>query len=135
MLAAGSSGTSPELASPGLIDRVEHIIKENARAAVNMALLELADKPGIGVTTEIVIGSPARCIVDEAERWGADLIVVGSCGDRYWHSLFRGSASLAVARYAKCTVEIVKFVRSSKVERHSEEVAEKEVSHAISYSF
>jgi nucleotide-binding universal stress UspA family protein len=134
MLAPAARGAAPGIVSPELVSRVERVIMENARVAINTALLELEDKLELRVATKIIKGSPARSIVDEAERWSAALIVVGSCGDRYWHKLFRASASLAVAKYAKCSVEIVKFVKTDKEAGRQREVAEKEVFHAVSYS-
>jgi nucleotide-binding universal stress UspA family protein len=55
------------------------------------------------------VGSPKEAILDEAERWGADLIVVGSHGYGAIQRLFLGSVSLAVATNALCSVEIVRM--------------------------
>ncbi len=53
------------------------------------------------------------CAVDEeAERWGADLIVMGSRGLGTWNRLLLGSVSSAVVNHAKCSVEIVRSVAS-----------------------
>ena len=60
------------------------------------------------ITTEVLEGSPKELIVDEAKRWGADLIVVGSHGRGAAGRFFLGSVSLAVAAHAPCTVEIVR---------------------------
>lgn len=60
------------------------------------------------VTTEILEGTPKRIIVEEAEAWGADLIVVGSHGYRSWERMLLGSVSQAVAMHAECSVEIVR---------------------------
>jgi nucleotide-binding universal stress UspA family protein len=57
---------------------------------------------------EIVKGHPKHAIVDEAETWDADLIVVGSHGYRGLTRLWLGSVSQAVASHAKCSVEIVR---------------------------
>jgi hypothetical protein len=47
-------------------------------------------------------------ILDEAERWGADLIVVGSHGYRAWERFLLGSVSQAVVSHAKCSVAVVR---------------------------
>ncbi len=60
------------------------------------------------LTTEILSGSPKRVIVEEAEKWGADLIVIGSHGYRSWERMLLGSVSQAVAMHAECSVEIVR---------------------------
>lgn len=48
----------------------------------------------------------AGAIVAEAERTGADLIVIGSSGKGAWRRLFGGSVSEKVAREAPCPVMI-----------------------------
>jgi nucleotide-binding universal stress UspA family protein len=62
----------------------------------------------LDITTEVLIGSPKRVIVEEAEKWGADLIVVGSHGYRSWERMLLGSVSQTVALHAECSVEIVR---------------------------
>jgi nucleotide-binding universal stress UspA family protein len=64
------------------------------------------------VTTEVLTGSPKRIIVEEAETWGADLIVVGSHGYRGWERLLLGSVSQAVVSHADCSVEVVRCRKS-----------------------
>ena len=60
------------------------------------------------ITGEFVQGFPRSMILDEAERWGADLIVVGSHGYRAWERFLLGSVSQAVVAHAKCSVEVVR---------------------------
>lgn len=60
------------------------------------------------VTSLVAVGSPKRIIIDEAENWGADLIVVGSHGDGAIKRFLLGSVSLAVAMHAPCSVMIVR---------------------------
>lgn len=62
------------------------------------------------VTSLVAVGSPKRIIIDEAENWGADLIVVGSHGDGAIKRFLLGSVSLAVAMHAPCSVMIVRSV-------------------------
>lgn len=63
---------------------------------------------GVLVTPLLREGRPKEVILEEAERWGADLIVVGSHGYGAVQRLFLGSVSLAVATGAPCSVEIVR---------------------------
>jgi nucleotide-binding universal stress UspA family protein len=58
-------------------------------------------------------GKPARVLLDEVERWGADALFVGTRdihGMRHW---LHGSVSSAVAAYAACSVEVARPRRSS----------------------
>ena len=50
-----------------------------------------------------------RLILDCAAEWGADLIIVGSHGRKGIARFVLGSVSEAVARYARCSVEIVRL--------------------------
>lgn len=60
------------------------------------------------ITTKVLSGSPKRVILEEAEAFGADLIVVGSHGYGMFERFLLGSVSQAVALHAKCSVEIVR---------------------------
>ena len=62
----------------------------------------------LAVTSEVFEGSPKQLIVEAAERWGADLIVVGSHGYGAVKRFLLGSVSQAVALHAPCSVEIVR---------------------------
>lgn len=61
-------------------------------------LIELRD------LSETVAGS----IVNEAESWGADLIVLGTHGRRGWRRLLLGSTAEEVARLAKTPVLLIR---------------------------
>ncbi len=62
----------------------------------------------LNIKIEVLEGSVKEVIVDEAERWGADLIVVGCHGSGNVKKFVLGSVSQAVAEYAPCSVEIVR---------------------------
>jgi nucleotide-binding universal stress UspA family protein len=62
----------------------------------------------VQVTTSVFAGSPPRAIVEEAETWGADLIVVGSHGYGFWGRIIIGSVSQAVINHAPCSVLVVR---------------------------
>ena len=61
------------------------------------------------VTTKAVPAAPKTAILDEAENWQADLLVVGSHGYPTWERLLLGSVSQAVVSHAKCSVEVVRM--------------------------
>jgi nucleotide-binding universal stress UspA family protein len=60
------------------------------------------------ISSTVVVDSPKDAIVEEAERWGADLIVVGSHCYRGPERALLGSVPQAVAAQAKCSVEIAR---------------------------
>jgi len=53
-------------------------------------------------------GDAREKILDYAECWAADLIVVGSHGRKGINRFLMGSVSEAMARYARCSVQIVR---------------------------
>lgn len=67
---------------------------------------------GDDLSTKVLKASPAQAIVEEAESWGADLIVVGSHGYGFWRRAFLGSVSNAVVHHAPCSVLVVRPERS-----------------------
>jgi nucleotide-binding universal stress UspA family protein len=89
------------------LDRVARV---QAEAAVKYAVerIESGKAPGLEIITKIISGSAREVILDEAERWGADLIVLGSHGYNGWQRVLLGSVSHAVATHAHCSVEIVR---------------------------
>lgn len=60
------------------------------------------------VTATVARGSADQAIIEEAEKWGADLIVVGSHGRGFWERMWLGSVSQAVIQHAPCSVLVVR---------------------------
>ena len=54
------------------------------------------------------VGEPRALILDHAQDWGADLIVLGSHGRHGLERMLVGSVSESVALYAHCSVEVVR---------------------------
>jgi nucleotide-binding universal stress UspA family protein len=96
-----------------IYDQMEKDAGEVARAAVKKAAAKLRADGGRGlsITTKIVSGSPKGLILEEAEAFGADLIVVGSHGHGMLERFLLGSVAQAVALHATCSVEIVRSPR------------------------
>ena len=90
-------------------DAAEQAATDQAQAALDQAVSRFkeAATPSLLLTWEIHKGYAKRVILDEAEQWGANLIVVGSHGYSGFKRLLLGSVSQAVASHAKCSVEIV----------------------------
>lgn len=92
----------------------EEATRELAREAVERTAATLRGGEAsrrLQVSADVLTGSPKRLIVEDAESWGADLIVVGSHGYRSWERMLLGSVSQAVAMHAECSVEIVRRQR------------------------
>ena len=94
----------------GYYTELERVAKEQAAAAVKDAVerIESGKASGLEIITKIISGSAREVILDEAERWDADLIVLGSHGYNGWQRFLLGSVSHAVATHAHCSVEIVR---------------------------
>jgi len=65
-------------------------------------------RPGRRVDRFLVDGRPASAIVDEAEAFGAELVVVGSRGHGPIQSMVLGSVSAEVVDHAPCPVLVVR---------------------------
>ena len=103
-------GMEPWAVSPDYFENLEGSVRQAGQAVLDNTLLKLktiTDKT-LKISSEIIQGSPAQVIVDEAERWGADLIIMGSRGAGIWSRLLLGSVSNAVVHHAKCSVEVIR---------------------------
>jgi nucleotide-binding universal stress UspA family protein len=60
------------------------------------------------ISSEALWGSPAKVILDVADRWHPDLLVVGSHGRSRVARLFLGSVSLELIHKALCSVRVVR---------------------------
>ena len=81
----------------------------HAQKAIRAAL-EILERSGVTVTESLSVRlePPKQIILEEAEEWGADLIILGSHGLRGVNRFLMGSTSEAVATHAKCSVEVVR---------------------------
>lgn len=65
------------------------------------------DTAGVACETLLIRGKPAATIVREAERWGAEVIVIGSQGRDMLYRKTLGSVSEEVVRSARRPVLVV----------------------------
>ncbi|MEO6452687.1 MAG: universal stress protein [Ginsengibacter sp.] len=87
----------------------DKIILKSAEDATENARTSLLKKnPKLFISTAAIEGYPKTVIMEEAEKFAADLIVVGSHGHGAVAGFLLGSVSQAVALHAKCSVEIVR---------------------------
>ncbi len=75
---------------------------------VESVAAKLKEKLSVVAQTKVLEGQIAESIVDCANDWHADLIVVGSHGRRGVQKFILGSVAEKVAAHAACSVEIVK---------------------------
>lgn len=91
-------------------EEIERAADEQAREVVNKAADRLRSATGerLPITADITYGNARQAILNAAEAWGADLIVVGSHGRTGITRFLLGSVSQSIASHAKCSVEIVR---------------------------
>ena len=96
--------------SSNYYDELIEAAESQARDAVGKAAERVSTATGekLRITTDTINGYPKQAIVEEAEKWGADLIVVGSHGYKGLTKFLIGSVSQAVVSHAKCSVEVVR---------------------------
>jgi nucleotide-binding universal stress UspA family protein len=94
----------------GYFEEIERASQHQAEGAVAAAAKTIAAAQGdrVAVETAVLVGAPKHAIIEEAERWGAELIVVGSHGYNAFERFLLGSVSQSIAHHAKCSVEIVR---------------------------
>ena len=89
-------------------EEIETALRKQGQNIIESALQELKTNTTLSLSSMIVLGSPRPVILDEAESWGADLIVLGSHGYGALKRFLLGSVSQAVVSHAKCSVEVVR---------------------------
>jgi len=106
--------STPELiTTAGSLDGYYQEFINNAQKMGEKIVSEAADElknknETLLITTNVVSGLPKREILEKAEAFNADLIVVGSQGQGAFSRFLLGSVSQYLATHAKCSVLIVK---------------------------
>lgn len=105
----------PEPFLTGAAAHVQSLEEDRQRAPgrVHAAEARLAGALGAPVESVVLEGDPADVIVEEAARWNADLVVVGTHGRGGLKRLVLGSVSEAVVRRAPCSVEVVRCAEAA----------------------
>ena len=100
---------------PDYFEKLDRAAADHARSIVERAVTRLRPAMGseVNLKGESAPGPPRVVILDEAESWGADLIVVGSHGYRAWERFLLGSVSQSVVSHAKCFVEVIRCRKNS----------------------
>jgi len=82
-------------------------LRESAKELVAKAAEKLRAAK-FNVSAELVEGDPKSQIIDTANDWRADMIVLGSHGRTGLSRFLMGSVSQVVVRHAHCSVEIIR---------------------------
>ncbi|MCU1336566.1 MAG: Universal stress protein family [Bryobacterales bacterium] len=107
-------GTAQALFEPPYVDTEQlEILREEAMKRAQTAVegaVETLSKSSLKVSESIsvLLGGPKTVIIEEADKIGADLIVVGSHGHRGIERFLLGSVSEGVALHAHCSVEVIR---------------------------
>jgi nucleotide-binding universal stress UspA family protein len=98
-------------------EQLDRAVRTQSDAIVKGAVDNLRTSAGetLQIEGQAIMGSPKGVILDTAESWKADLIVLGSHGYPTWERLLLGSVSQAVVSHAKCSVEVVRLPAEQKV--------------------
>jgi len=100
---------------PGTIEELE-ASAERFRKRGEELVSRVADQlraAGLRARSVVKEGDHRAEILDYADHWGADLIVLGSHGWKGLDRFLMGSVAEYVARHAKCSVEIVRVARTN----------------------
>lgn len=87
----------------------ERKLAEESESMMGKLAKAMHDKyPHVELTTAIRQGSPAEQVIEAAEEFGADRIVVGTHGRKGLSHFVMGSVATRIARLAKAPVLVVK---------------------------
>jgi nucleotide-binding universal stress UspA family protein len=102
---------------PSYMDEIERAGRNNARHIAEGARERLSQLVGdkFKIESKVVVGSPRNVILEEAENWNADLIVLGSHGYSALERFLLGSVSQGVVSHAKCSVEVARLKKGEGV--------------------
>lgn len=97
----------------GVVDEYYHELMNGSRRQADEFIKQAETQikrvlPNANLSGEVLYGSPAQAVVEKAEKWGADLIAVGSHGRGFWARAMLGSVSSGVLSHAPCSVLIVR---------------------------
>ena len=104
-------GTEPFAISVDYINELSIAMKNEALDHVAKAVVlikqTLPSNP-IKFSTRIDSGIPEQLILETAQEWSADLIIMGSHGRGFWGRALIGSTSDAVIHHAPCPVLVIR---------------------------
>lgn len=106
IVSAVSNFDQGSIVSSRLNEQIAHDLEDSSREV--MALMRKEIPEGIEVEELLHVGTPGPIIIDVANEYGVDLVVMGSRGYGVLKGIFLGSVSTYVAKREKFPVLIVK---------------------------
>lgn len=105
-----SIAAEPFVGSTDYYIHLETELRNHATKAVAKAEKIIKDKfaESVSVQTEVIPGNVKEIIIDEAQKFEADVIVVGSHGYGFLSRVLLGSISDFVVHHAPCSVLVVR---------------------------
>lgn len=100
---------------PDSITVEDHMLRKGEELIARLQL-ELPDV--IAIEDTVLKGRPADEILAEADRWNADLVVVGDHNRTVLSRFFLGSTADAVVRHAPCPVLVVRQKSEKRANGH-----------------
>jgi len=107
-------GTGQALFEPPFVDNDQmELLREEAMKRAQNAVagaVEILSKTfsSVSESISVLLSGPKAVIIEEADKIGADLIVVGSHGHQGIERFLLGSVSEGVALHAHCSVEVIR---------------------------
>ena len=92
--------------------RLQNILTEVAETAAQ----SLSAAGHSNVSTLVREGAVAEAIINEAQEWGADLIIMGTHGRQGLSLFLMGSVAQRVATHAHCSVELIRLPPPAQTE-------------------
>jgi len=107
-------GSAQALFEPPFVDAQQlEPVREGAMKRAQQAVasaVEILSKtfPKVSESISVLLNGPRNVIIEAADKWDADLIVLGSHGHRGIERFLLGSVSEGVALHAHCSVEVIR---------------------------
>ncbi len=96
------------LPSP-MLDEIKAAARTTSLSTIEKLASRIAEHyPAAKVKQELLEGFPKEEIIEYAQKWGADLIIVGTHGRKGLGRFVMGSVSQAVCQSAPCSVLLVR---------------------------
>jgi nucleotide-binding universal stress UspA family protein len=112
---AATTAPDPWYAAGRISEELQAERLSAAKDAVQTAQ-DILSTTGLKLLPKVVVGHSKTVILDEAQDFGADLIVVGSRGQQGLKRLLLGSVAEAIALHSHCSVEVIREQPEAPIE-------------------